>query len=95
MKKNELDTCYHASQLYKALSDETRLRIIAILKTKDMSVSELADSVNMASSAVSHQLKELRMAGLVNSRRSGQKIIYSMDVAHNYRTIAQINPFML
>ncbi|MEI2386770.1 metalloregulator ArsR/SmtB family transcription factor [Breoghania sp. JC706] len=67
-----------ASDLLKALSHETRLLILCILSEGEKSVSELEDILTMPQAAVSQQLARLRMEGLVNPRREGRVIFYSL-----------------
>lgn len=67
-----------ASELMKALSHETRLMILCLLTEKEMSVSELEESVGLSQAAVSQQLTRLRHEGLVSARRDGRQIHYSI-----------------
>ena len=64
--------------LFKALGDETRLGILWILTTSEMCVGDLAQYMNMSKSAISHQLRELRMANLVKNRKVGKKVYYTV-----------------
>lgn len=61
---------------FKALSDPTRLRIVLLLMRRDLCVCELTAVLGLEQSRVSHQLKILRGAGLVNDIRDGKWIIY-------------------
>jgi len=70
------------SDFFKVLGDETRVKIIYILSGGEMCVTDLAEELDMTQSAVSHQLKLLRMAGQVKTRRSGKSIFYSLDDQH-------------
>ncbi|MBL1227443.1 helix-turn-helix transcriptional regulator [Enterococcus sp. BWR-S5] len=70
------------SQLYKVLSDPTRLRILLILKKGELNVTALAEQLSMEQSAVSHQLKLLRQNRVVKSKREGKTIYYSLDDDH-------------
>lgn len=67
-----------ASELLKALSHETRLMILCILSEGEKSVSELEETLSMPQAAVSQQLARLRSDGLVNARRDGRMIYYSV-----------------
>lgn len=67
-----------ASDLLKALSHETRLLILCILSEGEKSVSELEDILSMPQAAVSQQLARLRFDRLVNTRREGRMIYYSV-----------------
>lgn len=77
---------YDLAELFKVFGDSTRIRILFQLFDKELSVTELADLLNMNQSAVSHQLKVLKQAKLVKNRRDGKSIIYSLDDEH-VRTI--------
>lgn len=62
----------------KALSEPIRLRIIDVLRTGPRSVSEIAESVQQAIVTVSHHLGILRNAGLIQRKRKGRFIVYSL-----------------
>jgi ArsR family transcriptional regulator len=66
----------HSLKIFKALSDPTRLRILLLLLKKDLCVCELTYILGMEQSRVSHQLRVLRHAGLVEDTRDGKWIIY-------------------
>jgi DNA-binding transcriptional ArsR family regulator len=66
--------------LFKALGVETRLKIIELLKSrKSVGAKEIAEELGITTAAVSQHLKILRHIGLVNSRREGYFIPYSID----------------
>jgi DNA-binding transcriptional ArsR family regulator len=65
--------------LFKALSDETRLRIINLLLGGELCVCELMDALQMPQPRISHQLRILKGAGLVMDRREGRWIIYALE----------------
>ena len=76
-----MDEHKHA-ELFKALSVETRIRIIELLKEKGpLGVKELAEILEITPSAVSQHLKVLRYAGLVHSERKGYWLPYEIDEA--------------
>ena len=66
-------------QVFKALSDETRLRILHLLQEQELCVCELVDILKMEQSRISHQLQILKNARLVNDRREGKWIVYSLN----------------
>jgi len=68
-----------ASELLKALSHETRLLILCLLSEGQKSVSELEDIMKMPQAAVSQQLARLRLDGLVQARRDGRQIYYTIS----------------
>ena len=71
-----------ASQLFAALSHEVRLKVFHVLvRVGELSATELAECVGLRPSALSFHLKDLRQAGLVETRRDGQWIYYSANFA--------------
>jgi DNA-binding transcriptional ArsR family regulator len=73
-----LDQARKASELLKALSHEGRLLILCLLAEAERSVSELEEIMQMPQAAVSQQLARLRFDRLVNTRREGRVIYYSI-----------------
>ena len=72
----------HLADLFSALSDPTRLRIISVLLDGEMNVGEIADQLAMTESAVSHQLRGLRQLRLIRSRKDGRQVFYALDDDH-------------
>ncbi|GAB4453920.1 MAG: hypothetical protein OHK0041_18080 [Anaerolineales bacterium] len=70
------------ADLFSALSDPTRLRIISALLDGEMNVGEIAARLGMTESAVSHQLRGLRQMRLVRSRKEGRQVFYALDDDH-------------
>ena len=70
------------SQLFKAMGDTTRLRIIYALDREEMCVCDLAVLLGITESAVSHQLRFLRQLHLVTNRRDGPILYYRLDDDH-------------
>lgn len=70
------------SNIFKALSDPTRLNIIYILSKSPLCVCDIATVLDMSQSAISHQLRILRDLNLVKNIRQGKLIIYSLDDDH-------------
>lgn len=66
-------------EFHKALSDKTRLRILALLRTEELCVCELVDILQMSQPAVSQHLRKLKAAKLVKEQRRGQWMFYSLD----------------
>ena len=79
-----------ASNLFKALSEPNRLTIIYLLSLGELSVGELTMRIEMTQSAVSHQLKILKAARLVKSKKEGKSRIYSLTDAHVYEIVNQV-----
>ena len=74
--------------ILKALSDPTRLRLLALLQREELSVAELQEILGMAQSRISSQLALLRQAGLVSDRREGKKAFYSLRPSLAPRALA-------
>lgn len=70
------------ASLYKMFGDGTRVQVLYALKQNEMCVCDLAALLGITKSAVSHQLKSLRIANLVKSRRDGQIVYYSLADDH-------------
>ncbi|XQY90179.1 ArsR/SmtB family transcription factor [Metabacillus sp. HB246100] len=83
-KHNELDeeTLFIVSQTFKALGDPTRIRILHLLANREHSVNEIADTLSLLQSTVSHQLRFLKNLRLVKYRREGTTLYYSPDDNH-------------
>ena len=77
---------YDLAELFKVFGDSTRIRILFVLFEAEVCVCDLAETLNMTQSAVSHQLKILKQAKLVSSRREGKSVFYSLADEH-VRTI--------
>lgn len=71
-----------AAELFKVFGDSTRAKIICALAVAEMCVCDIAALLNMTSSAISHQLRILKHARIVRSRRDGKVIYYSLDDGH-------------
>ena len=70
------------AETFKALSDPTRVRIISALSHTELCVCDLAATLGMSQSAVSHQLRTLRQLHLIKSRKEGRQVYYSLDDDH-------------
>lgn len=75
-------TSTHLADLFSALSDPTRLRIISVLLDSELNVGDIAAQLTMSESAVSHQLRGLRQLRLVRSRKNGRQVYYALDDDH-------------
>lgn len=67
------------AEFFKALGDETRLKIIRMLSEKEMCVCEVIDRLDLSQPAISHHLKILRQAGLVKDTKEGKWVYYALD----------------
>lgn len=86
LTEEEVET---VSQIFKALSDPTRVRILYLLSQEECSVNHIAELLEMSQSAVSHQLSFLRNMRLVKKRRDGNMLFYSCDDDHVISLLTQ------
>lgn len=70
------------ADLFSALSDTSRVRIISALLEQEMSVGALAEKLGMSESAVSHQLRGLRQMRMVHGRKEGRQVFYRLEDEH-------------
>ncbi|MDY0214116.1 MAG: metalloregulator ArsR/SmtB family transcription factor [Bacilli bacterium] len=82
-------TIMNLKDFFKVLGDETRVRIILLLRKNPLNVSEIARRLNMEQSAISHQLRVLYSHRVVTYVRSGQERIYEIVDNHIYEILAQ------
>lgn len=76
------------SLIYKVLGDPNRLKILMALRKVEMCVCDLAAFTGLSESAVSHQLRRLKDLALVQKRRAGQMMYYSLDDDHVDRLLS-------
>lgn len=81
-KMTDMNEYSKLSSLFKVFGDCTRIRILHALELHEMCVCDLAVLLGVTKSAVSHQLKQLRLSNLVKFRREGQVIFYSLADDH-------------
>lgn len=77
------------ADLYKVFGDSTRIRILYVLSKQEMCVQDIADTLEMTQSAISHQLRVLKQNFLVKNRREGKTIYYALDDEHVATIMAQ------
>lgn len=70
------------SEVFKLLGDQTRIKIIFALSRCDLCVCDIAETIGMTQSAVSHQLRLMRNMKLVKFRKEGKTVYYSLDDDH-------------
>ncbi len=85
-KMPDEDELYDLAELFKVFGDSTRIRILYVLFEAELCVCDIAQTLNMTQSAISHQLKILKQSKLVKSRRDGKQVFYSLADDH-VRTI--------
>ena len=77
------------ADLFKVFGDTTRIRILFVLFESEVCVCDLAESLSMTQSAISHQLNILKRSKLVKSRREGKSVFYSLADDHVRTIISQ------
>ena len=80
---------YDLAELFKVFGDTTRIRILYVLFESEMCVCDIAELLNMTQSAISHQLRVLKQARLVRSRREGKTVFYFLADDHVRAIIGQ------
>lgn len=83
------DELYDLAELFKVFGDSTRIKILFALFEADLCVCDIAETLNMTQSAISHQLKILKQSKLVKGTREGKSIIYALADDHVRSIIAQ------
>ena len=73
---------FELAELFKMLSDPTRVKILYTILENEMSVGDITEIVGSTQSAVSHQLRVLKQARLVKYRKVGKSVIYSVSDEH-------------
>jgi len=76
------DVFYALANLYKMFADNTRIKILWALSCESMCVCDLAVLLGMTKSAISHQLKSLRLAGIVKFNKQGREVYYYLEDSH-------------
>lgn len=87
MPKDEM--LYELADFFKIFGDSTRIKILYALYSSEMCVQNLAEVLTMNQSAISHQLRILKQAGLVKYRKQGKYMMYSLDDEHVAQIITQ------
>ncbi len=80
MEKKE--TLMNLGEFFKIFADSTRIRILALLEEGEKCVGEIAETLEMSQSAISHQLKTLRLANVVSTKKEGQIVTYCLADQH-------------
>lgn len=76
------DTLMRLAELFKVFGDSTRIRILYVLFESEVCVCDIARLLGMTQSAVSHQLRILKQARLIRSRRDGKTVFYTLADEH-------------
>ena len=88
-KMPDEDKLYDLAELFKVFGDSTRIRILYVLFEAELCVCDIAQTLNMTKSAISHQLRILKQSKLVKNRREGKQVFYSLADDHVRTIIAQ------
>ena len=83
------ETTMILADTFKILGDPTRIRILGLLTKNEMCVCDIAATLQMGQSAISHQLRVLRGARLVKFRKEGKEAWYSLDDSHVVSLMSQ------
>ena len=75
-------TFLNLAELYKLIGDTTRCRILFALDKNEMCVCDIANTLDMSKSSISHQLSTLREMGIVRARKEGKEVYYMLDDNH-------------
>ncbi len=86
IKSYSIADALRLSELYKAFADETRVKILISLLTGEKCVGDIANETETSQSAVSHQLKMLKLSSLVSGKKEGRLVTYALADDH-VRTI--------
>ena len=76
------ESLYEAADFFKLLGDTTRIKILHALFIAEMCVCDIASLLSVSRSAVSHQLRILRQANVVRTRREGKTVYYRLSDRH-------------
>jgi ArsR family transcriptional regulator, lead/cadmium/zinc/bismuth-responsive transcriptional repressor len=85
-----IEKAQQMADFFGTLADPSRLRLLSTLAQQELCVCDLAAVVKMGESAVSHQLRVLRSQRLVNYRREGRNIYYSLADSHVMNLYAEV-----
>jgi len=83
------DEAQALAEIFKTMADPNRVKIIFALMQRELCVCDLAAVIGASDSAVSHQLRTLRTHKLVNYRREGKILYYSLTDDHIHRLLKQ------
>jgi len=87
--RGEVGQAEGLGNLFKALSDETRAKILFCLSREELCVCDVANIMEMSVQAVSHHLRLLRAMNLVKNRKDGKLVYYSLDDEHVEHLISE------
>lgn len=85
----DTEIAQNLADLFKVFGDSTRIRILYALSAQELCVCDIASVLNMSQSAISHQLRVLKQSQLVNFRRDGKTVYYSLADSHVSTILSQ------
>jgi len=85
----KIDKIEETAMILRILGDKTRLSMLKLMQLKDCCVCEFVEIFKMSQPAISQHMRRLREADLVNERRSGKWIIYSLNQESMYYSLLQ------
>ena len=86
-----IESAYRKSRIFKALADETRLRIIGLLTAREMCVCEVMVALHLTQPTASHHLRILENVGLVNDRKEGKWVFYGLSNAKLIKNLLRLD----
>lgn len=75
-------TINKVAEFFKIVGDPTRTKILSVLDKNELCVCDIAYLLNMTKSSISHQLKTLKLYGIVKNRKEGKEVYYTLDDEH-------------
>jgi DNA-binding transcriptional ArsR family regulator len=91
-KPLDLEKAQRMAEFFSLLGDPNRLRILSVLAEEELCVCDLANTLQMTESAVSHQLRTLKAIRLVSYQKRGRRVYYSLKDHHVldlYKSVAE------
>lgn len=85
----DAQAAHDVAELFKALADPTRIRIISVLAHTEMCVGDLCLVLEMSQPAISYQLRMLRTLRIVRARKEGKHVFYTLDDDHVHQLYQQ------
>ena len=78
----EVEYLEKLAEFFKVFGDRTRLNMLKLLLENELNVTEISEKLDMNNSAISHQLRVLRVANLVKTRKDGKEVFYMLSDDH-------------
>jgi DNA-binding transcriptional ArsR family regulator len=79
------------SRIFKAFADETRLRMLSLLATREMCVCEVMVALDLTQPTASHHLGILETVGLVRHRKEGKWVFYCLSDSSQFENLLKLN----